>query len=110
MVVLDDMPAEIQIGGNNYECHVVSSTGQEVQIALEKYVGDSIGHASLMTNLWFLLEMLSKKFQEAKEKKLSFATSQRVFAGVSQKIDREDLPAYSVGDNPPNQSQIQAIG
>lgn len=109
LVALDDMPAEIRISGNHYECHVVSCAGQSIQIALDKSVGDVVAEADLLTNLWFLLEMLAKKFREAKEKEMDFTFSRQVFSGLSQKIEAGDLPKYEEKGNPPNPSQRRAI-
>lgn len=64
LVVLDDSPAELRIGGNHYQAQVLSTQGLEVEIGIERSCGSFIAEAWLQTNLWYLLELLKKKFAE----------------------------------------------
>ncbi len=62
--VLDDSPADIEIRGNRYPAQVLLTQGLEVEIGIEKFCGNYIADAKLQTNLWYLLELLKKKFAE----------------------------------------------
>jgi len=62
LAVLDDSPAEIEIRGNRYPAQVLLTQGLEVEIGIERFCGQHISEAKLQTNLWYLLELLKKKF------------------------------------------------
>jgi broad-specificity NMP kinase len=62
LAVLDDSPAEIEVGGNRYPAQVLLAQGLEVEIGIERFCGQYISEAKLQTNLWYLLELLKKKF------------------------------------------------
>lgn len=64
LAVLDDSPAEIEIRGNRYPAQVLLTQGLEVEIGIEHFCGKYISEAKLQTNLWYLLELLKKKFTE----------------------------------------------
>jgi len=110
LAALDDTPAEIEIDGRKYNCQIISVKGLEVYLALEENFGPQIPEAVIQTNLWFLLEMLCKKFEEAKPlaNKL-FETSRALFAGISEKAAGNEELRYEPHPDPPNQSQERAI-
>jgi len=62
LAVLDDSPAEIEIRGSRYPAQVLLTQGLEVEIGIERFCGQYIQEAKLQTNLWYLLELLKKKF------------------------------------------------
>ena len=62
LAVLDDSPAEIEVQGNRYPAQVLLTQGLEVEIGIERFCGQYISEAKLQTNLWYLLELLKKKF------------------------------------------------
>jgi len=64
LAVLDDSPAEIDIRGKRYPAQVLLTQGLEVEIGIEQFCGQHIAEAKLQTNLWYLLELLKKKFAE----------------------------------------------
>lgn len=64
LAVLDDSPAEIDIRGKRYPAQVLLTQGLEVEIGIEQFCGQHIPEAKLQTNLWYLLELLKKKFTE----------------------------------------------
>jgi superfamily I DNA and/or RNA helicase len=64
LAVLDDSPAEIDIRGKRYPAQVLLTRGLEVEIGIEQFCGQHIAEAKLQTNLWYLLELLKKKFAE----------------------------------------------
>lgn len=64
LAVLDDSPAEIEIRGNRYPAQVLLTHGLEVEIGIERFCGQYVSEAKLQTNLWYLLELLKKKFTE----------------------------------------------
>lgn len=110
LAILDDTPGEIEIGGRRYKCQVVSAKGLEVYLALEKNFGPQIPEAVIQTNLWFLLELLCKKFENASSSAdAHFETSRRLFAGSSQPIADGETLDYELYPDPPNQSQEHAI-
>ncbi|OPX93692.1 MAG: RecBCD enzyme subunit RecD [Pelotomaculum sp. PtaB.Bin104] len=110
LAAIDDTPAEIVVGGKRYQCQIVFVQGMEVQIALEKNIGQAIAEAKIQTNLWFLLELLRKKFEEsipsASDK---FKNSEQLFAGTSTAISQREAPKYALSHNPPNEAQEKAI-
>ncbi|MGO9018760.1 MAG: AAA domain-containing protein [Syntrophobacteraceae bacterium] len=64
LAVLDDSPAEIDIRGKRYPAQVLLTQGLEVEIGIEQFCGQRIAEAKLQTNLWYLLELLKKKFAD----------------------------------------------
>jgi superfamily I DNA and/or RNA helicase len=64
LAVLDDSPAEIDIRGKRYPAQVLLTQGLEVEIGIDQFCGQYIAEAKLQTNLWYLLELLKKKFTE----------------------------------------------
>lgn len=64
LAVLDDSPAEIDIRGKRYPAQVLLTQGLEVEIGIDQFCGQYIPEAKLQTNLWYLLELLKKKFAE----------------------------------------------
>ncbi len=110
LAAIDDTPAEIEVSGRRYSCQIISVQGMEVQIALEKKLGQAIAEAKIQTNLWFLLELLRKKFEEsvpsAGDK---FKMSEQLFAGTSNYNDSKSAPKYDFSQAPPNASQKDAI-
>ena len=64
LAVLGDSPAEIEIRGNRYPAQVLLTQGLEVEIGIERFCGQYVSEAKLQTNLWYLLELLKKKFSE----------------------------------------------
>jgi superfamily I DNA and/or RNA helicase len=76
LAVLDDSPAEIEIHGNRYPAQVLLTQGLEVEIGIERFCGQHISEAKLQTNLWYLLELLKKKFagiENGTNKAISFS-------------------------------------
>lgn len=64
LAVLDDSPAEIEVRGNRYPAQILLTQGLEVEIGIERFCGQYVSEAKLQTNLWYLLELLKKKFTE----------------------------------------------
>lgn len=110
LAALDDTPGEIEIDGRQYKCQIISVKGLEVHLALEKNFGPQIPEAVIQTNLWFLLELLCKKFEDAGPSAGTlFETSRRLFAGRSQTVTGSEAVRYELYPDPPNQSQERAI-
>ncbi|HHX87583.1 MAG TPA: AAA family ATPase [Firmicutes bacterium] len=108
--VLDDIPAEVEIDGKLYRCQIISVKGLEVYLALEQNLGPQITEAIIRTNLWFLLELLCKKYEEAESAADSmFKTSRHLFAGRSKAVAVGEPPRYELYPDPPNESQKCAI-
>ena len=111
LVTIDDTPAEIEVNGKTYKCQIVSVQGQEVRIAIEQNLGELILEAKVQTNLWFLLELLRKKFEKsALEGDEKFRISEQLFAGYTSVIHgKEENPQYAIFPEKPNPSQMDAI-
>lgn len=110
LAALDDTPGEIEIDGKSYKCLVVSVKGLDVYLALEGNFGRQIPEAVIRINLWFLLELLCKKFEDAKSSSNTlFRNSKRLFAGKSEEIDDGEPLSYELYPDPPNRSQESAI-
>jgi hypothetical protein len=110
LAAIDGTPAEIEIDGERSQCSVIAVHGLEVQIALERDYGQNIAEARLQTNLWFLLELLRKKFEELKSNPGDrFGLSERLFNGISNIVVQQEAPAYAPSTSQPNESQEKAI-
>ena len=114
LAVLDDSPAEIRIGGNTFQAQVLSSQGLEVEIGIERSCGQFIPEAWLQTNLWYLLELLKKKFAENQNGSttIDFHLSEILFS--NSKADKAPIGSQSEAvltssSEPPNKAQEQAI-
>lgn len=111
LVVLDDTPAEIEIAGRNYRCQVVSVQGLDVQIGIEEFVGRYVAEGKLQTNLWYLLDLLRKKYEESLPiVDKAFAFGEKLFSGKAESLEATPAgPEYGQGKHPPNRCQEQAI-
>jgi hypothetical protein len=86
LVVLDDSPAEIEIRGNRYPAQVLLTQGLEVEIGIERFCGQYVSEAKLQTNLWYLLELLKKKFTELQKGGSAPGVSEALLSGKSVAI------------------------
>ncbi|MBF7081701.1 AAA family ATPase [Desulfallas sp. Bu1-1] len=111
LTAIDDTPAEIEVNGTRCPCQIISVQGMEVQIALERSFGQYIAEAKIQTNLWFLLEMLRKKYEESLANAgTKFKMSDTLFSGVATDINTDHVePEYTLIPSPPNPSQKAAI-
>ncbi len=109
LYAIDDTPAEIEIQGLKYNCQIVTIQGLDVHIGIERNVGYYIPEATIQTNLWFLLEILKKKFEEFQNDNNLFKKGIEVFNGSSNEVVSDFIPEYSPGIEPPNDSQLAAI-
>lgn len=64
LIVMDDAPAEIEIGRQKYGGQIISVQGSEVAVGIEIDLGQSIAQAKIITNQWYLLEALRKRYEE----------------------------------------------
>lgn len=83
LTILDESPAEIEIRRNRYPAQVLLTQNLEVEIGIEHFCGQFIPEAKLQTNLWYLLELLKKKFIECQSgsTKVDFRLSEILFSG-----------------------------
>lgn len=109
LAVVDDTPAEIEIGEVRYQCQIISVQGLEVQIALEKDFEEGIAEARIYTNSWFLLELLCKKYEDVLLRDEKFRVSEKLFAGVSDVVSQKEAPHYALSKMPLNDSQKRAV-
>lgn len=63
LVAMDDSPAQIEIKKERYPCQIVTVQGFEVTIGIEINLGEFIPEAILLTNLWYLLDLLKKRYE-----------------------------------------------
>ncbi|MEM3473715.1 MAG: AAA domain-containing protein [archaeon] len=107
ITIMDDTPAQIEVNGVDYDCNVVTVQDQFITLSLDKNIGTNIAFAKLKTNLWYLLEILKRRFEESKNDLGKFDTSLEVFRGISK-----DLPNYlekEFQDDEINSSQKTAV-
>jgi len=71
IATVDDAPVEVQVGGSSYKGQIIQTQGLEVIIGVDHNFGPSIPDARLITNLYFLYEMLKKKFVAIRDGELS---------------------------------------
>lgn len=113
LAVLDDSPAEIEIRGTRYRAQVLLTQGLEVEIGIEHTFGQFIPEATLHTNLWYLLELLKKKYSECQSGtvKVDFHLSDDLFSSQqsTNKLTNQADIRYSLSKDPPNESQKRAI-
>ena len=113
LVVLEDSPAEIQIQGKILSAQVLAIQGLEVEIGIERSLGEFIPEARLQTNPWFLLELLRKKYLEIKEgqTKQDFSLSQIIFGQHSSnpRPTTQSRCRYYLLQSPPDEGQKEAI-
>jgi superfamily I DNA and/or RNA helicase len=112
LVILDESPAEIEIRGSRYPAHVFLTRGLEVEVGLEHNFGQYIADAKLQTNLWYLLELLKKKYEECQigSLKPNFSLSEVIFTGnVAIDYSSKNQINFSPSAKPPNHSQQEAI-
>jgi hypothetical protein len=64
LIVMADAPAEVETGGQRFAGQIISVQGSEVAVGIEQDFGKSIAEARLITNLWYLLEALRKRYEE----------------------------------------------
>lgn len=110
---MGESPAEIEIRGKRYPAQVLSTQGSEIEIGIEHSCGHFIPEAKLQTNLWYLLELLKKKYIECQNgsAKADFHLSELVFSGQQssyKSTDRIEIH-YSSSIDPPNEAQKKAI-
>lgn len=114
LVVVDDAPAKIEIGGEQFDGQVVSVQGSEVAVGIEHDFGEAelIREAKLIIDLSFLLEALRSRYQEVLngQRELDTRLAQRLFgsAPVTSGIDRDEL-YLPPSTHAPNDDQITAI-
>src|SRR5215469_4670911 len=85
LIVMDDAPAEVEVGGQRFQGQVISVQGSEAAVGIENNFGNTIAQAKLITNLWYLLEALRKRYEEVNNGQSTLATrlGQSLFGLVS---------------------------
>jgi ssDNA-binding Zn-finger/Zn-ribbon topoisomerase 1 len=111
LIALDDTPAIIEVNSKEYDCDIISITGQNVQIAMKQNLAERIPVAKIKTNTWYLLERLKKKYEENRNTQSRFVNSNKLFQGHNSKIDGGNFNASysSKGKDTTNHAQFQAI-
>lgn len=95
LIVMDDAPAEVEVGGQRVTGQIISVQGSEVAVGIEHDFGKSIAEARLITNLWYLLEKLRNRYDEFLNGQRSLDTrlGQRLFgfASTTTRTDNGEL-------------------
>lgn len=113
IATIDDAPVEVQVGGSRYQGQIIQTQGLEVIIGVEHNFGPSIPEARLITNLYFLHEMLKKKFEAVRNGEVSgdFTLANLVFENKPLNLSGS-VVLPSLEPHPkkiPNNSQLKAI-
>lgn len=112
LVLMDEAPAEVEVGGRRFNGQIVSVQGTEVAVGIEHDFGPLIEEAQLITNLWYLLQALRNRFEEvlSGQRTIDTRLPQKLFgttAGIIGAIQAPlDLPA---ADYEPNEDQKEAV-
>jgi hypothetical protein len=112
IATIDDSPAEVEVGGSRYHGQIIQTQGLEVIVGVEHDFGPSIAEARLITNLYFLHEILKKKFEavRAGDGSADFSLAGRVFEGrISPSPKTTELPPLEPHPTMPNPSQLAAL-
>ena len=113
--LVDDAPVEVQVGDSRYQGPIIQVQGLEVIIGLEHNFGPSIPQARIITNLYFLHEMLKKKFEAIRNREVSpnLTLSNLVFRpNGKERTEIVELPRLEPHPHPGktiNRSQLEAI-
>jgi len=113
LAVLEDSPGEIILAGKNYKAQILAMHGLDLEIGIERFLGEHLAEARLQTDLWYFLELLKKKYMEVKEgqRNPNFSLSQILF-GEAKNICQpttQDNCRYYLSVHPPNEGQKKAI-
>lgn len=112
LIVMDDAPVEIDIGGQKHNGQIISVQGSDVAIGLETEFGDSIPCATLVINLWYILEALRKRYEDVLDGKLRLETRLGLRAlGLEPTESCADASALNLppSETELNDEQISAI-
>jgi hypothetical protein len=111
LIALDDTPANIEMNGKEYDCEIISVTGQQVQISVKQKLGERIPVAKIKTKTWQLLERLKKKYEDNSNTQTQFENSNKLFQDDRSQIDGGTFnTSYSInGKDHPNQYQHKAV-
>ncbi|HXE91899.1 MAG TPA: AAA domain-containing protein [Terriglobales bacterium] len=92
LIVMDDAPAEVAIGSARFAGQIISVQGSEVAVGIEHDFGQTITKARLITNLWYLLEALRKRYEEVLngERALDSKLALRLFGFASATVGLEN--------------------
>lgn len=92
LVIMDDAPAEVEVGGQRFAGQIISVQGSEVAVGIESDFGESIAVARLITNLWYLLDALRRRYEEVIEGQRSLDTrlGERLFGFASATTQSDD--------------------
>ncbi len=113
LAALEDSPANIEIQGVPYPAYILSTLGLEVEIGIEHDCGSFVPEAKLETNLWYLLDILKKKFLDCESvgTKIDFGLSEKLFLDhtLEREVTEKIQIHYSLFPHPPNEAQQRAI-
>ncbi len=91
--IVEDMPVEVEAGGDLNHGTVVSVDGDRIVLLLQTFAGNSVDHATLRTAPFFLLEQLIERLESIEDKDAE--TIRELFDEDSDKIYDLELPMKS---------------
>ena len=108
---VDDIPAEVEVKGARHNGQIVSVQGLEITIGLFENLGAYIAEATLITNLWYLLEALKKRIVSLAESRTLPVFSTKVFGLQESSTNLAEVPDLEPGavKQGPNEDGRKAI-
>jgi hypothetical protein len=88
VTIIDDTPVRIEINGAEYECDIISTAGQQLQVSIRQKSQMKFQLIKLTTNTCYLLERL-KKYEDnlSSQTRFGFGNSDKLFQTETQKFD-----------------------
>ena len=110
-MAVDDVPADVEIGGIRHEGQIIAAQGLEITVGLVENLGPYIAEAVLVTNLWYLLEVVKKKILSLIETRALPAFSLKAFGLEKSRTEKETPPPLEPGsaEQGPNEDALKAI-
>jgi len=112
ITTIDDTPVEVKVDSSRYEGEIIQTRELEVIIGIKHDFGKLIPEAKLIIKLYFLYELLKKKFEAIRNGQLhvDFTLANLVFEGKTSNVPSSTtIPPLESHVNMPNQSQLEAI-
>ncbi|MDI3477381.1 MAG: hypothetical protein PWQ59_906 [Thermoanaerobacterium sp.] len=106
---IEEIKAKITVNGEVYSAEILSVIDSKVEISIPEFLGHNIKEAILDFRLWYLLEILKKRYQNCDESTINcdFILSNMIFDGnIPQKIYTDEVKFSKSGLN---DAQIKAV-
>lgn len=99
----DDVPVEIEIGGDVVRGNIVSVYGDRIVLLLQTHIGENIERATLHTAPFFLLEQLIERLESIEDK-----DAECIEALFDEDLDDEHDQVLTIDRKGLNDYQVQA--